>query len=155
MRGKTAIVSIVLITIAIGAFLIFNNKPCANFNEKTITIPSGSLSVAIAKTAEQQARGLGGCRHISKRSGMLFPLEARGVAKFWMNGMVIPIDMVWIADNRVLGVEQNVPYPTEQVPEADFPVYSSPGEVDAVLEVEAGKANEYGLVEGAELNLDK
>ena len=147
-RGSVVILIGILLLVA---FLSLDNKPCANFNEKTITVPSGALSIALVQTPEQQARGLSGCKNIPPRSGMLFPLAERREATFWMKGMLIPIDIVWIADNRVLGVEQNVPYPKEQVPEADFPVYSSPGEVDAVLEVEAGKANEYGLVEGAEV----
>lgn len=164
MRGKATIVWSIFAILAITctAFLFFSNKPCANFNEKTITTPSGSLFVAIAKTSQQQSRGLGGCKYVPKRSGMLFLLNqgpfdtAQGQnATFWMKDMLIPIDIVWIAGSRVLGVEQNVPYPTEQVPDADFPVYSSPGDVDAVLEVGAGKAEEYGLVEGAQVNLDK
>lgn len=154
MRGTTSLKLLAfgfLIAILGTVFLFFNNKPCANFHEKTITVPSGPLFVAIAKTSEQQSHGLGGCKYIPKRSGMLFPLSERREATFWMKGMRMPIDIVWIADNRVIGVDRNVPYPTGDVAGGELPLYSSPGEVDAVLEVEAGKAQEYGLIEGEEV----
>lgn len=59
-----------------------------------------------------------------------------------MNEMKFPIDIVWIRDGVVVGIDADVPSP--RVGEAPA-TRTSPEPVDAVLEVPAGFAAEAGI----------
>ncbi len=154
LASATLVVFGCFLAVAGGVRLFSRHIPCANFQEDAIMAPFGELSVAVVKTPEEQARGLSGCTKVPERSGMLFVMGERRDAAFWMKDMLIPIDIVWIADNTVIGVEEHVPFPDSGVSDTDLPVYRSPGAVDAVLEVSAGKAREYGLTRGAAVGID-
>jgi uncharacterized membrane protein (UPF0127 family) len=65
--------------------------------------------------------------------------------------MQFDLDLVWIRDERIVGITPNVPAPAASVPESQLPSYPSPGRIDAVLEVPAGTAAERGWDEGAAL----
>lgn len=134
---------------------LYLQKPCANFNEATLHTPTKALSVALATTPEAQSKGLGGCRYIPKNSGMYFVFTDNSQRTFWMKGMRIPIDIVWISQGRVVGIEKNVPNLPRSTSDSDLPQYKSPVPVDAVLEVEAGMAEAYGAQEGETLIVDK
>ncbi len=99
-------------------------------------------------TPEQRARGLMGREHLGDREGMLFIYEVEGLHGFWMRGMVIPLDMVWIdADGVVAGVTANVlPAPEGTIPE----IYSPPRPILYALEINAGLAEAVGIRSGSQ-----
>ena len=102
----------------------------------------------LAVTLEQRAKGLMGREHLGDREGMLFIFEVEGLHRFWMKGMEIPLDMVWIdADGIVVGVTANVPpAPKETSPK----LYSPPRQILYVLEINAGLAEEVGIRAGSQ-----
>ena len=154
-KGATiAIILILLSAIIFVAFKFSHNKPCANFNEASLTTPTQTITVALAKKPEQQSKGLGGCTYIPKNAGMLFQFPDAQTQTFWMKDMVIPIDIVWLKDSQVVGIELNAPNQPPGTPDEALPRYSSPVPVDAVLEVGAGKAGEYGIQAGSQLDID-
>ncbi len=51
-----------------------------------------------------------------------------------MKEMKFPLDIIWIRDKEIVGVEKNAPIPTDK----NTATFKSPGEVTAVLEVNAG-----------------
>lgn len=116
---------------------------CSNFSEDSITINNHKISVALADTPAEQARGLSGCDSLPKNSGMLFPYSPAQPATFWMKDMLIPIDIIWIRDGQVIGIEPNVepplPHPVWKQG-SDLLLYKSPGPITAVLELGAGKS---------------
>ncbi|HLC49502.1 MAG TPA: DUF192 domain-containing protein, partial [Candidatus Andersenbacteria bacterium] len=126
-----------------------HNKPCANFNEASLTTPTQTITVALAKKPEQQSKGLGGCTYIPKNAGMLFQFPDAQTQTFWMKDMLIPIDVIWLKDNQVVGIEKNVPNMPLDTPDTQLPRYTSPVPVDAVLEVGSGMAGEYGIDENS------
>src|SRR3989344_576804 len=134
------------------AFIISRAGACHDFSQGEVKTYTTRIRVAIAKSQLEQARGLSGCRQLPKNSGMYFPFSPKQTASFWMKGMLMPIDMVWIADNKVVGVSAFVPPPTGKL-DVELPRYISPQPVDAVLEVAAGKAESYGLKKGAQMSL--
>ena len=107
-----------------------------------------AFEVEIAVTLEQRLRGLMGREHLGDREGMLFVHNVERVARFWMKGMLIPLDMVWIdADGVVAGVTSNIP----PAPEGTNPeIYSSPRPVLYVLEINAGVAETVGIRVGSQ-----
>ena len=107
-----------------------------------------TFDVELAVTIEQRIRGLMGREHLGDGEGMLFIHEAEGPHGFWMRGMVIPLDMVWIdADGVVAGVTANVsPAPEGTSPE----IYSPPRPILYVLEINAGLAEAMGIRAGSQ-----
>lgn len=152
----TYVVAFVLTCIFLAAIFIPNYlKPCANFNQASLQVPNQILSVALATTPEQQSKGLGGCKEVPQKSGMYFVFATQEERTFWMKDMLISIDIIWIQDGKVVGVEKNVPNLPRLTPESDLPRYASQVPVDAVLEVGAGMAELYGIQAGVELIVDK
>ncbi|MEK7556792.1 MAG: DUF192 domain-containing protein [Patescibacteria group bacterium] len=125
---------------------------CPDFQEGEVTVGEVELTVSLANTQAEKTKGLSGCSELPEKAGMLFPYKPAKTVTFWMKNMVMPIDIVWIHEGRVIGIEPNIPAPTPGVPEKELPQYASPGSVDAVLEIKAGGAEEYGIVQGTEIS---
>ena len=83
---------------------------------------------------------------------MLFIFEAEGLYSFWMKGMVIPLDLVWIdADGVVSGVTASVPHaPEGTIPQLYFP----PRPIQYVLEINAGLAEAVGIGAGSQARVE-
>ena len=99
--------------------------------------------VEVARTAEEQAKGLMFRRAMGADEGMLFPFDPPRQASFWMKNTVIPLDIVFIGpDRRVLNISANAePYSLDPRPSA--------GVVSAVLELNGGRAAQLGIAPGA------
>ena len=102
-----------------------------------------TMTVEVARTAQEQARGLGGRSSLPKGEGMLFPFSAAEHRTFWMNGMLIPLDILWIREGKIVAIDANVPPPRSHETTA---VVSHVA--DLVLEVPAGFAQEMGISGG-------
>ena len=107
-----------------------------------------AFDVELAVTPQERTRGLMGREHMDDREGMLFIHGVEGLHRFWMRGMVISLDMVWIdADGVVAGVTANVP----PAPEGKSPeIYSPPRPIPYVLEINAGLAEAVGIRPGSQ-----
>ena len=71
---------------------------------------------------------------------MAFPYNGPGLRGIWMKGMLIPIDILWILEGRIVAIEANVQPPTSNGALAVFSHVA-----DQVLEVPAGYAREMGI----------
>ncbi|MBI3256025.1 MAG: DUF192 domain-containing protein [Candidatus Andersenbacteria bacterium] len=144
----------IIILAAIITFLLSGTGACRDFSAGVVSTPTTNIKVAIAENHLDQARGLGGCKSLPKKTGMYFPYATKQNPVFWMKGMRMSIDIVWIADGKVVEVDAYIPPPTGQL-DQDLIRYSAPRPIDAVLEVAAGKAKEYGLIPGAQIRIKK
>ncbi|OHC98883.1 MAG: hypothetical protein A2885_17755 [Sphingopyxis sp. RIFCSPHIGHO2_01_FULL_65_24] len=101
------------------------------------------FTVEVARTPEEQAKGLMFRTSLPENGGMLFPFEKPRFASFWMKNTLIPLDMVFIrADGSIDRIAENT------IPENLEPVVSG-GEVSAVLELAGGTAAKLGIDESA------
>ena len=111
-----------------------------------LTVTHGSVQhafrVEMASDGAEQARGLMFRTRMGADEGMIFPMQPPRLASFWMKNTVIPLDIIFIGiDRRILNIAANtVPYSEAPVPSA--------GKVSAVLELNAGRAAELGIVPG-------
>ncbi len=98
--------------------------------------------VEVARTEEEQSRGLMFRTHIPADGGMLFPLSTPRVASFWMKNCPAPQDMIFIrSDGSIARIAANTtPYSLEPVDSGE--------PVSAVLEIAGGRAAALGIVEG-------
>ena len=108
-----------------------------------------AFSVELAVTSDEQRQGLSDRESLAPGTGMLFVFAPRRAGSFWMFRMRFPIDIVWIsASCAVVDITVEAPAPDPDTPTSDLPTYSSSSDAGYVLEINAGKAAEYGIEAG-------
>jgi uncharacterized protein len=112
-----------------------------------LTITQGGtvhrFTVEVARTPEEQARGLMYRTALAPDRGMLFPYDPPRYASFWMRNTLIPLDMLFVrADGTIDRIAENT------LPEDETPIASG-GQVAAVLELAGGSAARLGIDESA------
>ncbi|MDO5645921.1 MAG: DUF192 domain-containing protein [Dermabacter sp.] len=123
-----------VLTLALASLLV----GCAHREAPTVTVAVGDIEfrVEVAQGEQAQRDGLSGRESLPEGTGMLFAFEGKQEQQVWMAGMEIPIDVAWIADDRVLAVDSYTPCTlTDQ---SQCPRWTSPAPIDAFLEVPAG-----------------
>ena len=99
---------------------------------------------------DEQRQGLSGRDALAQDAGMLFPQPRDLVPSFWMRGMRISLDFIWISSRcTVAEVTANVPPPAPGTSDSNLPIYSPGSAVRYVLEVSAGAAARAGIAPGA------
>ncbi|MEX1997630.1 MAG: DUF192 domain-containing protein [Candidatus Andersenbacteria bacterium] len=150
--GGLGITTGVVVIIIVGLLVINGSlnatETCRDFSEGKISVNGKTFRVALADNEVERQQGLAGCSAIPQWRGMYFPYTELQEARYWMKGMLIPIDIVWVSQGSVIGIEENVPVIDESIT-LPPPIYRSPRPVDGVLEVGAGKAREYGINVGS------
>lgn len=118
-----------------------------------ISIKGVGFSVELARTPAERSKGLSGHEPLGENKGMLFVFERPTTERFWMKGMLFPIDLFWIADGKITGIEKDMPIPKkgEIVPR----IYHSPTPIDYVLEAPAGTADRNGFAIGDEVVINR
>jgi uncharacterized membrane protein (UPF0127 family) len=125
-------------------------SPPASALEKGKVVIDGrvTIDVEVVRTAEAQAKGLSGRSSLKKGRGMGFPYDEAAPRSFWMKGMLIPIDILWVRDGRIVAIEAKIPPPAPNAPLAVFSHVA-----DLVLEMSAGYAREMGIRVGQAVQL--
>lgn len=129
----------------IGSFLAACREPDRTVdNILTITTRSAThqITVEVARTREQQQRGLMFRTSLAPSTGMLFPYGEPQEITMWMKNTYIPLDMVFIRQN---GTVHRIQRNTEPLSEQTI---ASNGPVTAVLEIAAGEADRLGIAPG-------
>lgn len=104
--------------------------------------------VDVADNLATQTLGLGGRKTLGPHQGMLFVYTEKGNHGFWMRGMFIPIDIIWLDNRRVVHIESRVPPPAPGTPDFRLPTYAPNIPANFVLEIAAGRARALGLQVG-------
>lgn len=99
----------------------------------------------IADTKEKRGLGLGGRSALAAEAGMLFIMEQKAKPTFWMKGMLIPLDFMWIDGNTIVDILTNVPPPIAGQADSSLQLYSPVTNIDRVLEVNAGYVAAHGI----------
>jgi uncharacterized membrane protein (UPF0127 family) len=100
------------------------------------------VAVEIAATPERQSLGLMYRKELAADAGMLFIFPQSQHLTFWMKNTVLPLDMIFIGDDRrIVGIVKDaVPFTTTPREVA--------GESRYVLEVNAGFSERRGVRAG-------
>jgi uncharacterized membrane protein (UPF0127 family) len=141
-----------LLALCLIAALIVLTTPRTHFLSYTAsTTPQKAdtaMNFEVVTTQAAQEKGLGGRADIPENYGMLFVFPADEKVGFWMKDMLVPIDIVWLADDgTILGIEDTVSPST--YPEAFYP----PRPVKYVLETKAGEMRRKGWSAGTKVPL--
>lgn len=113
-----------------------------------LQINGNNIKVEIADTKEKRNKGLGGREALATDSGMLFIFDKPAKYSFWMKGMKFGLDLIFIRENEVVDIIQNVLPPQIGEKDENLHIYMSKTEVDKVLEVPSGTAKNLGFQEG-------
>ena len=113
------------------------------------TLPDGTvLTLELALTDEERARGMMFRPSLPSDRGMLFVFPDTRRRSFWMKDTLIPLDIVYLDPaGHVVSVSADAA-PCYEEP---CPNYLSSGPAAAVLELNAGAAASHGVVEGVRL----
>lgn len=108
------------------------------------------ISVEEATTESEREKGLSGRSSLDKNSGMLFIFDKKGVNPgFWMKGMLIPLDIIWISDNKVVKIDKNIQPPAANAADASLTIYNPGRSIDYVLEVNSGFSDSMNIAVGS------
>lgn len=104
------------------------------------------IHAELARTPAEREQGLSGRSSLADDGGMLFVFEQDIQPGFWMRGMRVPLDFIWISrDLRVVDTTENVPTPEPGTSPDQLPLYRPGAPVLYVLEVNAGTVVETGV----------
>ena len=101
-----------------------------------------AFRVEVARTPQEQAKGLMFRTEMGPDEGMIFPYDQPRVLSFWMRNTVISLDLVFIDEqHRIINIAENaVPYSEASI------LSAAPGV--AVLELNGGRTRALGIVAG-------
>ena len=134
---------LIIIIVVYFSFSVFYFK--TEFGKGKVIVSGKAINVDVALTAEAQYQGLQGKNSLANNEGMLFVFKEKHYQNFWMQGMKFPIDIIWLDDNKIIGFVENAPVPKDS---NNIPTYTSPSEVNYVLEVKSGFVKENNIKVG-------
>lgn len=118
-----------------------------------MTVGEAKFRVEVRDDDVGRSLGLSGRESMSEDEGVLFVFDEPDRPVFWMKDMLFPLDVVWIRDGMVVGVQENVPAPSEESPIARTMVPAV--EVDSVLELNAGVIQKNEITVGDAAIIDR
>lgn len=133
-----------------------------------IKVEDRDLKVEVVDEADEINLGLGYRDEIGS-DGMLFVMPREAIYPFWMKGMRIGLDLVWIdcgtekQGNRetdkqqecgVVDITEKVSAPEDPEDVDSLEIYQPSEPVTHVLEVDYGKVEEWGVKVGDEVRLE-
>lgn len=108
-----------------------------------------TIKYELADTPEKTRLGLSFRENIAENWGMLFVFPQKSMRTFWMHEMRIPLDMIWITEEKIVQIDKNVPIKTNGA----WTMVNSGFPIDKVLEMKAGEADRLGIKEGDRVEL--
>ena len=107
-----------------------------------VEINGVEIPVEVVKTQAEVEKGLSGRASLDSKSGMLFIFSKPDYYRFWMPDMNFPIDIIWIREDRIVGISPDV---SNEFDPANPKFYTPPRPADRVLEVNAGFAQKKNI----------
>ena len=124
---------------------LLGEKSGCTLKKNYLQIGEAQLAVEVRDTEEGRSRGLSGREKLGEDEGMLFVFDQPGIYGFWMKEMKFPLDFIWIRDNVVTEVRENV-----GIEEMDV---KSKQAIDKVLEVTSGWVKQNNVRVGDKIKL--
>jgi uncharacterized protein len=144
----STLVGILIFSVATGT-MYTPRRSCGLHLNVDVQLPSGSaINAEVSTSSSALERGLMGRTSLPPGNGMLFVYPNVGRHRHWMYGCLIPLDIVWLSDDKHI---------VEIVPSAQpcttgpCPSYGQNYSSRFVLEIAAGEAARLGLRIGDQL----
>lgn len=107
------------------------------------------VTLEVADTEPKITRGLMYRTSLAPDAGMVFLFRPPREVNFWMYHTLIPLDMLFVKDGKIVKLVADVP-PCKSENPSDCATYPGGRGVDAseVIELAAGYAKQHGIKEG-------
>ena len=129
---------------------VFLGSGCLGSNHNKACFKNHCFYVELAQTAAEKMKGLMFREHLASDRGMLFVYDEEGEHSFWMKNILIPLDIIWInQDREVVLISEDI-QPCEKDP---CPTINPDLKAKYVLEINARKARGIGLRPGDKLDI--
>lgn len=150
-KNKLLLIVFILILISLGYFgYLFFVKPCITDNSAIVQIGKVRYQVEIADDYLEIIKGLSGRPFLNQDRGMLFIFNKKDYHIFGMKGMQFPIDIIWVEDDKIVDMTENVPVP----PDSNYLIQYKPKmPVNKVLEVNAGETKRNNISLGQKISI--
>lgn len=146
MKRKLIFIFFVLILLIILVFFIYKNS-----KKDQVCFKNNCFKIELAITQEEQTSGLMFRKSLARNKGMLFIFNEEGFSSFWMKNTLIPLDIIWIDENKkVVFISENI-QPCKEDP---CPNIAPTQKAKYVLEINGGVSKEIGLKVGDRLKIN-
>ena len=108
------------------------------------------LFLEVAKTKEERSKGLMHRKNLNINSGMYFLLNKTKQTDIWMKNVLIPLDIIFIKDRKVMQLYTNLNPCTDNPCKKFNSIY----EVDKIIELNSGVVKKYKIEVGQILNIE-
>lgn len=132
------------LVVLLGGLLLFLRASAAALPVRRFAVGKTVFSVEVADTAMSRMKGLSGHAPLGVKEGMLFVFPRPSSGAFWMQGMLFPLDFVWVNNGKVVGVTEDA----RPMKETGYRLYPPPQPVDRVLELNAGAVRKFKIKKG-------
>lgn len=123
-----------------------------NLKTPSVMINKKTFVVDVAKSDYDKAKGLSIYDKLPENKGMIFIFNSPDYYAFWMKDMKFAIDIIYIRDNKIVDIYQNVAYPKTQ--DEELKIIKPKEKSDKVLEINANLSNKYNLKKGDFVKID-
>jgi hypothetical protein len=141
-----------IIVVILLAYFKFNGNFFPNLSTPKITIAKQTFNLTLAKTAQEKMKGLSNRKSLDKNGGMLFIFEKKGKYSFWMKDTFIPLDIIYIDNNKIVDILKNLS------PQAGktglLPIYTPKTDSNYVLEINGGLSEKNKFKVGDTIKLE-
>jgi len=120
---------------------------CRQSSSRQVCLGEVCLRAQLADSAPKRQQGLMFRKSLPEKEGMLFVFDQEAPHAFWMKNMYIPLDIIWISqDKRIIDIKTNNP-PCQGQCENIVPC----GPARYVLEVSSGFVNRNAIKVGEQV----
>ena len=131
--------------IILAMVVLFNYLARVLAAKNYLQVGKSGVAVEVRDTEEGRSQGLSGREKLAEDEGMLFVFDQPGIYGFWMKGMKFPLDFIWIKDNAVAEITENVAVSRMDIRPKEA--------VDKVLEVNSGWVKQNNVRVGDKIKL--
>lgn len=124
-----------------------------NLYNKKIIIAGKTLWVQIAASNADMRKGLSGRESLKDDQGMLFNFKNEQRPSIWMKDMKFDLDIIWIRQNKVVGLTLNAKAPRSG--HEKLTLYQPEFNIDMALEVNSGWAIKNNIAVGDEVYVEQ
>jgi uncharacterized membrane protein (UPF0127 family) len=150
--GKNKITWMLLGLLLLAASCNGRSRPdLTAYADGTAVLAGQTVNIEVAETELKREQGLAGRTSLADDQGMLFLFSQPGQPVFWMKGMKFPIDIVWIADDKVVALTRNAEVQPQARTDGDYTRYSPGRAVTKVLELNSGWIDRFELKIGDQI----
>ncbi|MFA6304359.1 MAG: DUF192 domain-containing protein [Patescibacteria group bacterium] len=116
-------------------FFLLSGCQFKAIEDRVISVNGQELNVEVVKSSAKMSKGLSGRTGLCQNCGMLFEYQGDQIRNFWMKDMEFPLDILWIKDDLVVGLQENIPIFDLA---GQISQMQSPQPVNRILEVNSG-----------------